>query len=111
MTARDAQGMTGTATRTITVTAAAPVNQAPVARFTWSCTGLAARQCNLNGSTSTDDAAVVSYTWDFGNGKSETHVGSSSNNTWAAAGTYNVTLTVKDASGLTNAIMQTITVP
>jgi PKD repeat protein len=43
---------------------------------------------------------VVSYTWDWGNGKTETHVGATATNTWAATGTYTVKLTVKDASGL-----------
>jgi subtilisin family serine protease len=109
LTARDSQGMTGTATRTITITA--PVNQAPVARFTWTCGAPGTRNCTVNGSSSTDDVAVVSYTWDWGNGKSETHVGSSSGNTWSTSGTFNVTLTVKDGSGLTGAVTQTIVVP
>jgi PKD repeat protein len=65
----------------------------------------------VNGSTSTDDVAVVSYTWDWGNGKTETHVGSTSSNTWAASGTYNVTLTVRDGSGLTGTVTQSVVVP
>jgi PKD repeat protein len=65
----------------------------------------------VNGSTSTDDVAVVSYTWNWGNGRSETHVGSSSSNTWSTAGTYNVTLTVKDGSGLTGTVTKAVVVP
>jgi subtilisin family serine protease len=110
LTARDAQGLTGTATRTITITGT-PVNQAPVARFTWTCGAAGTRHCSFNASGSTDDVAVVSYTWDWGNGQSETHVGSSAGNTWAVSGTYTVTLTVKDGSGLTGTVTHTVAVP
>jgi subtilisin family serine protease len=106
LTAKDAQGATGTATRSITI--AAPVNQPPVASFTWTCAG--ANKCALNGSGSTDDFGVVSYTWNWGNGRSETHAGSTANNTWAAPGTYTIALTVKDASGLTNTVSHQVTV-
>ncbi len=114
LTARDAQGLTGTATSTLTVTAPPPpppTNQPPVARFTWTCGAAGSRNCTMNGSTSTDDVAIVSYTWDWGNGRSEVRVGSSATNTWATAGTYNITLTVKDGSGLTGSVAQTVVVP
>jgi subtilisin family serine protease len=109
LTSTDAQGLTGTSTLSITIRAI--VNQAPVASFTWSCTGFVLHQCRVNASASTDDFAVVSYSWDWGNGSSETHAVSSSSNTWATAGNFNVTLTVKDASGLTSTIMHTVTAP
>ncbi|MEP6732748.1 MAG: PKD domain-containing protein [bacterium] len=108
LTATDAGGAQGTATRTITVTA--PLNQAPVANFTWTCTG-PLHKCTVSGSSSTDDVGVTSYTWNWGNGKTETHAGSTSGNTWAVTGPFNVTLTVKDASGLTNTIVHTVAVP
>ncbi|MEP6732747.1 MAG: PKD domain-containing protein [bacterium] len=109
LTARDAQGLTGLAARTITITA--PVNQPPVASFTWTCSGTA-HKCLFDASASTDDHGVVSYTWDWGGGKSETHAGSGANNTWlAGGGPQTVTLTVKDASGLTDSITHTVIVP
>ncbi len=117
LTARDAQGLTGSATQSITITAPAPppppppTNQAPVARFTSTCGTPGSRKCTMNGSTSTDDVSIVSYTWDWGNGRSEVHAGSSATNTWAASGTYNITLTVKDGSGLTGSLTQTVVVP
>ncbi|MEO8337511.1 MAG: PKD domain-containing protein [bacterium] len=115
LTARDAQGLTGSATRSITITASAPppppTNQAPVARFTATCGAPASHRCTMNGSTSTDDVSIVSYTWDWGNGRSEVHVGSSATNTWATAGTYNITLTVKDGSGLTGSLTKIVVVP
>ncbi|MEO5816905.1 MAG: S8 family serine peptidase [Gemmatimonadaceae bacterium] len=111
LTARDAQGLTATATRSITITAAAPTNQAPVARFTWTCGAAGSRKCSVNGSASTDDVVVASYTWNWGNGRSETHVGSSASNTWTTSGTYDITLTVKDGSGLTGTVTRTVVVP
>ena len=111
LTATDSKGATGTATRSITITSA-PVNQPPVASFTYTCTGFAfPHQCGFNASASTDDAGIVSYRWDWGNGRSETKVVSTNKNTWAAAGTYTVTLTVTDGGGLTNSISQQVVVP
>jgi len=111
LTARDAQGLTGTASTTITVTAIVAANQPPVARFTWTCGAVGSRNCTVNGGTSSDDVAIASYTWDWGNGKTETHVGSTSGNTWSVSGTYTVTLTVKDGSGLTGTVTHTVVVP
>jgi subtilisin family serine protease len=108
LTARDAQGATGTATRSITITAAPAVNQPPVAQFTSTCAGFA--KCALSGSNSTDDVGVVSYTWDWGNGRSESHSTPAANNTWSSPGTYRITLTVKDAAGLTGTFSQNILV-
>jgi len=54
---------------------------------------------------------VVKYSWSWGNGRTESHSTPITKNTYAAAGTYNVTLTVTDAQGLTNAITQSVQVP
>lgn len=83
----------------------APGNQAPVANFTSSCTGLT---CTFNGSTSTDDQGVVSWSWTFGD--ATTGSGVSVSHTYAAGGTYSVTLTVADAQGLTNSKTMSVTV-
>jgi hypothetical protein len=53
----------------------------------------------FNGSKSTDNVGVVSYEWDFGDG--HTAKGEEVNHSFAI-GTYNVTLTVKDAAGNSN---------
>ena len=110
LTARDSKGATGTAARTITVTAVIAANQPPTAAFSWSCNTGVTHQCTLSGSASTDDAGVTSYTWDWGNGRTETHVGSSATNTWSVSGTFNVTLRVMDGGGLTNSITKAIVV-
>jgi subtilisin family serine protease len=110
LVATDSKGAKTTATRVITITTTS-VNQAPVASFTWNCAVGVAHQCAMNGSASTDDVGITTYTWDWGNGRGESHVGSSAKNTWSLTGTYNVTLKVTDGSGLTNSVMKTVTVP
>jgi subtilisin family serine protease len=111
LTAKDSKGAIGTTARTITITAVVAGNQPPVSAFTWSCNTSFAHQCAMSGGTSTDDVAIASYTWDWGNGRSEIHVGANATNTFAAAGTYNVTLKVTDGGGLTNSITKAVAVP
>jgi PKD repeat protein len=90
----------------------ATTNQPPVARFTWTCVGMTyPHQCAFDGSTSTDDNGVVTWKWTWGNGTGETKTVPATKKTFAAAGTYTVTLTVTDASGLTNSASQVVTVP
>jgi len=99
-------------TQQVTVSAPPPQNQPPTAAFTYTCTGQTnPHQCAFNAGSSTDDHGIVSYTWQWGNGRSETHAGATARNTWAASGIYNVTLTVKDAGGLTNSTSQQVVVP
>jgi PKD repeat protein len=107
LTVTDANG-TNAKVRSIVV--AAVGNHAPAASFTWNCATGVTNQCMLSGSASTDDVGVVSYTWNWGNGRTESHVGSSAKNTWASSGTYNVTLTVTDGSGLTNSLTKSVIV-
>ena len=107
LTATDPQNATGTATRTIVITAP---NQPPVANFTYTCVGFNPHQCQMNGTSSTDDVGIVLYSWNWGDGRSESHTTGISKNTWVA-GTYNVTLTVTDGGGLTNSITKVVVVP
>lgn len=70
-------------------------NTTPQARFTSSCTGLT---CTFDGSASTDpDGSVATYSWSFGDGT--TGSGATASRTYAAGGTYDVTLTVTDDRG------------
>ena len=68
----------------------------PVARYTWTCNAKGGRQCNFNGTSSTDDHGISSYAWTYGDGASGS--GSSPSHRFNTTGTYNVTLTVKDAA-------------
>jgi PKD repeat protein len=75
-----------------------PANAAPVASFTLpSCTiGV---PCDF-ASTSTDDAQVTGWSWDFdGDGTADATTANASF-TYATAGTFDVSLTVHDAEGL-----------
>ena len=85
-----------------------PDNTAPVANFDMPpCTINVA--CNFV-STSTDDAAVTGWSWDFdgdGNPDATTANGAF---TYTTAGTFNVSLTVRDAQGLSDTKTGTTTI-
>src|SRR5688572_19057347 len=64
---------------------------------------------NFDGAGSTDtDGKIVSYAWNFGNGKTGT--GAKPVHTYAAAGTYQVTLTVRDDGGASASSATAVTV-
>jgi len=70
-------------------------NAGPAANFTSQCSAL---RCDFH-DTSTDDDGVVSWTWNFGS------AGSNQANpfyVYGAAGSYDVSLTVADAQGVTS---------
>jgi PKD repeat protein len=91
---------------TVFLPAGSQAPQPPVAAFTSSCTLL---DCLFDATTSSDpDGQIVGYAWDFGDGAlsgaaTPTH-------SYAAAGSYLVTLTVTDDTGLTATATRTVTV-
>ena len=97
----------GTFTDDFSITAGGPpVNSPPTASFTSSCTGLA---CSFDATASSDpDGTVAQYAWDFGDGA--TGSGALAQHTFAAAGTYNVRLTVTDDDGATGTQLRSVTV-
>ncbi len=102
LTVTDNRGGTGTVRHDVTVRA----NQKPVAAFTSSANDLRA---TFDASGSTDaDGSVVGYAWEFGDGTTGT--GSTAAHTYAAAGTYAVTLTVTDDDGVTDTVTREVTV-
>jgi PKD repeat protein len=78
------------------------VNKKPTAAFSFSCTDLA---CDFNGGGSTDsDGTIRSYSWSFGAS------GATASHTFEAAGSYDVTLTVKDDDNASDTETKTVTV-
>ncbi len=75
----------------------------PVANFAYSCSMLA---CNFDGSSSTA-LSTATYSWTFGD--AATGTGKTTSHTYAAGGTYSVTLTVTDVNG-TSSKTQLVTV-
>ena len=84
-----------TASQNVTVT---PANQPPTANFTFSCSGLT---CSFTSTSSDPDGTISAYSWTFGDGATSTAQNPS--HTFAAAGSYTVTLTVTDNQGTASA--------
>ncbi|QKE85805.1 PKD domain-containing protein [Arthrobacter sp. NEB 688] len=79
-------------------------NKLPTASFTATCAGLT---CSFDGSASADpDGIVTGWSWSFGDGTTAT--GSTTQRTYATAGSKTVTLTVTDNAGDTATVTQTV---
>lgn len=99
-----------TTTVQVTLVALPPANQPPNAAFTHSPPSpTVGETVSFNGSGSTDpDGSIVAYEWSFGDGA--TASGALVSHAFAANLTYQVTLTVRDDDGATDAVTQSITV-
>jgi PKD repeat protein len=85
-----------------------PENVAPVANF-------ALPACTINvacefASTSTDDAGVTAYSWDFDGDDVVDRNTANASFTYEAAGTYDVSLTVRDAEDLSHTKTSALTI-
>ena len=82
-----------------------PDNLGPSAGFSSSCTDLG---CNFTDTSSDSDGSIVAWAWDFGDG----HVSSAQNpaHSYAAAGSYTVTLTVTDNDDASDPFSDSVTV-
>ncbi len=104
---QDAEGLTDTASLTITVDP--PINERPTAVASADITrGEAPLEVSFIGSSSTDDVGVTSYLWDFKDGSTSTEANPA--HTFSSSNLYRVELTVRDAGGLSDTTELLITV-
>ena len=106
LTLTDAWGRAASTTREVSFTAS-PTNQAPTAAIdTPVCT---VRSCTFSATASDPDGDTFTYLWSFGDGSSST--AATPTKTFAADGTYDVTLTVTDTWGLASSVAtRTVTI-
>jgi PKD repeat protein len=104
LSANFARAAGGTFADSFTIGAGGTPNQPPSASFTSTCTQLA---CTFDSSASSDpDGTIASRSWAYGDGTT----GTSASHTYAANGTYSVTLTVTDNGGATASTSRAVTV-
>ncbi len=80
-------------------------NKPPVAAFNSTASGLTV---NFTDASTDADGSIASRSWNFGDGT--TSAAANPSKTYAAAGTYTVTLTVTDNAGASTTVSKTVTV-
>jgi PKD repeat protein len=108
LTVTDDGGLSDSARHTIVVQEPAP-NQPPIARINGPTNALVGETVIFDGGSSVDpEGGTLGYTWDFGDGTAGD--AASVSHSYSTAGSYNVTLTVTDAGGLSDTAAITIVI-
>lgn len=96
LTVVDAAGNTGTDSLRVNVLDTTP----PVAFFALPGSVAEDMELALSGARSTDNVGIVNWTWTIqDHASTSTHYGSTASYLWSTPGTYDLTLTVRDAAG------------
>lgn len=104
LTVRNSVGLTDTTTTLVTISGSSSTTP-PRASFTYTNSG---SSINFTNTSTAGTNAITHWTWDFGDG-----TGSSSQNpshAYALGGGYQVRLTVSDSTGLSDSIIDTVSV-
>ncbi len=113
----DAQQITGWAINTqtglrsavlLTPVSPPPPNQAPVAKFTYSCT--ASLFCSFDGSGSTDDRGILAWVWTVAGRKIGVLQSKFIGVQYTTPQTINLTLTVTDTRGISNSVTKPVVI-
>jgi len=100
-----------TSTDTVTVTISENVNNGPTASPGDPCEGIVGEMMAFNGSSSSDsDGSIVEYQWNFGDSIVSTESGSSVTHIYSTAGTFTLSLVVKDDDGASSSAATTTVV-
>ncbi|MCP3866782.1 MAG: PKD domain-containing protein [Gammaproteobacteria bacterium] len=110
LTVTDNALQTHTATTTVSTSAQALPSAVPGGPYSVdeSAASSGGWAASVNGAASSDDSGICDYVWDFGDGN--TADGSAQTHTYNAAGTYTVTLTVRDNALQSHSATTTYTV-
>jgi PKD repeat protein len=84
-----------------------PAATAPTANFGVTCTGLTCSFSDSSG-TAPGGGPITAWRWNFGDGATATD--QNPNHSYAAAGSYNATLTVTDSAGASDSISKPVAV-
>lgn len=103
---------TGTVvTLTVSTGGGTPINKPPKAAFDWSPNKPAAgAEVKFDAGASTDDGTITKWVWEFGDGGKDTTSGKLAKHTYAAPGSFDVTLWITDDKGVTVSLTKKITV-
>jgi len=109
LTVTDNGGKSSTKSLPVTVSGGSTGNTPPVASFVVPSTCQVNSACSFTDGSTDPDGTIASWSWNFGDGTAA-DVNQNPTHTFAAAGPYQVALTVTDDDGATNAITQQVTV-